>query len=95
MKTKDTDYKSFFPLEEGGFPDEYPYKESFHNHMEQMGEYLSKLDNETFYNSIDGFTLEEELLTKLTKYYNDGFMTFVNHCHREYDNIVKKYRKDT
>ena len=43
MKTRDTGYGKFFSLDEGGFPEEYPYSEPFHEHINMMGNLLCEI----------------------------------------------------
>ena len=87
MKTKNTDYKKFFSLEEGGYPEDYPYKNKFHEHVHKMGKLLQYIK--------DPALPETEFLDSLEQYYKDGFITFYKHCWKEYRKILKKRMKDT
>jgi len=82
MKTKDSDYKEFFSLEEGGYPEDYPYKDKFHEHVHKMGKLLQYIK--------DPVLPETEFLDSLEQYYKDGFITFYKHCWREYRRILNK-----
>lgn len=82
MKTKDTDYGKFFPLDEGGFPEDYPYKESFYHHVQKMEMLLRYIKNPD--------QAEDEFLDMLEMLHQDGFTNFYNHCWKQYRDILHK-----
>lgn len=82
MKTKDTDYGRYFPIEEGGFPEEYPYKQQFHHYIHKMGMLLRCIKNPDL--------AEDEFLDMLESLHTDGFTNFYKHCWEQYKAILLK-----
>jgi hypothetical protein len=80
MRTRDTDYGRFFPLEDGGFPEDYPFDDKFHFHIARMGQYLRNVKAD--------LTSDELFLREIRKYKRLGFMTFYKKCMAQYDRIL-------
>lgn len=86
MKTEDTDYGKYFPLEDGGFPEEYPYKDPFHTNIQKMGMFLRYIKNPE--------NIENEFLDMMEMLHDDGFTTFYKHCWNQYETILRNRIKD-
>ena len=83
MKTHDMDYGKFFPLDEVGYPEEYPYSERFHEHINLMGDLLRDIKN----NPYDTDTIER-FFRELKKYRTDGFVFFADKCEKHYKELT-------